>query len=501
MSLHMRQAVLTGSVLLGLGVIAHTETRVPQIWNDVALADWATPLASVKLRPAHYSSADYYAAPADNLRSYPVYRPDKEPPGYWEALEKKKPEPLVDLSEIRTKQDWIAAGARAFREIDNPFSRSDDPALIALARDPKTFENVPGLADGTVFEPRWVVTDHGVMLTNLECAGCHSRVTAERSMQYAGPLAAAPAGVGRMNLRNAFGLGLRAAQRSFRGEKPGAIMRRMFEVPWDPDTRLDRFLGLSPQEAVRTFTNPHGVIPRNNGSVFYGTRVPDLQVLRYSRYMDATGTHRLRGAEDVARYGALITSADSMDFGTHRFLSDEQRHVDYRYADEVLYAIGSYLLSLEPPKNPNPPPPDLVRRGKQIFAREQCATCHPAPGYTTGELTPVDGFETPFSHPNFSDVRDRSVGTDAGLALRTRKGTGFYKIPTLRGLWYRPRLLHDASIVTLEELFDAARLNPDYERKGWSPPGQTKGAIPGLEFLTKLTPQEKTALIAFLRSL
>jgi hypothetical protein len=203
----------------------------------------------------------------------------------------------------------------------------------------------------------------------------------------------------------------------------------------------------------------------------------------------------------VARYAALITGADPMDFGTHRMLTDEQRRVKHRYADEVLYAIGIYLLSLEPPKNPNPPPANLVKRGEQVFRREKCGACHPAPTYTTGELTPAQGFETPFDHPSFRDLRDRSVGTDPGLALRTRKGTGFYKIPSLRGLWYRPRLLHDASIVSLEELFDAARLSPDYERKGWSPPGVTKSAVPGLEFLTKLSPEDKTALIAFLRSL
>ena len=81
------------------------------------------------------------------------------------------------------------------------------------------------------------------------------------------------------------------------------------------------------------------------------------------------------------------------------------------------------------------------------------------------------------------------------------QGHRVYKIPSLRGLWDRPRLLHDASIVTLEELFDEARLSPDYERKGWSPPGVTKGPIPGLEFLTKLPAEDKRALIAFLRSL
>src|SRR5262245_21587189 len=66
-------------------------------------------------------------------------------------------------------------------------------------------------------------------------------------------------------------------------------------------------------------------------------------------------THRLRGPEDVARYAALINDADPMTFGTHRMLTDAQRKVKHRYADEVPYAIGVYLLSLEPPKNPNPP--------------------------------------------------------------------------------------------------------------------------------------------------
>ena len=360
MSWH-RQWMLPGLLfILTLSAIAKTETRVPKIWDDEALADWATPLATLKLRPGHYTAAEYYAVPADNLRTYPMYPPDKEPPGYWEALQKKKPEPLVDLSKIRTKQDWIAAGARAFRELDNPLSRSDDPVLIARARDPQTFATVAGLADGTVFQPRWVVTDRGLMLTNLECASCHRKVNVDRTIEYGGPLAALPEGIGPIGAAGAFRLGPLVAQRSFAGDDTGAILRRMFDVPWDPDARLQRFFTVTRQEAAGLFANSHGVIPRVNGSPLYGTRVPDLHLLRYSRYLDATGTHRLRGPEDVARYAALITGADPMDFGTHRMLTDEQRRVKYRHADEVLYAIGVYLLSLEPPKNPNPPPADLV---------------------------------------------------------------------------------------------------------------------------------------------
>jgi hypothetical protein len=184
-----------------------------------------------------------------------------------------------------------------------------------------------------------------------------------------------PEGIGPIGADNAFRLGSVAARRSFGGDSSGMILRRMFDVPWDRDVRLQPFFTLAPQEAFRLILNPHGVIPRVNGSPLYGTRVPDLHLRRYSRYIDATATHRLRGAEDVARYAALITGADPMEFGTHRMLTDEQRREKYRHGDEVLYAIGVYLLSLEPPKNPNPPPANLASRGEQVFRREKCGAC------------------------------------------------------------------------------------------------------------------------------
>ena len=164
------------------------------MWDDVALADWAAPIAALHVRPGHYKPADYYAVPAENLRTYPVYLPDKEPPGYWESLKKKKPELLVDASKIRTKDDWIEAGARAFRELDNPFSRTDDPALIAAIRDPRTFDGIGGLADGTVLDQRWVVTERGVMLTNWECSNCHARMGTGKRVEYGLPLASRPPG-------------------------------------------------------------------------------------------------------------------------------------------------------------------------------------------------------------------------------------------------------------------------------------------------------------------
>jgi len=509
----LRLVVVLSGFVACRNLLAQAPLEAPRIWDDAALADWATPVAALNVRPAHYSSREYYSVPADNLRTYPVYAPDNEPPGYWDDLQKKKPEPLVDASKIRTAQDWIAAGERAFSELDSFWTRTNDPALIAQARNPRNFEGVLKRPDGSVGESRWVVTSQGVMLSRRECGNCHHLGTgADGNPEVVGgpPIGARPAGVVRLEVA---GLGepatlSRSIPRLFVGDTVPKAMWRMFTVPWALDERVERLQGMDaqqlPAQQIQRLTQigaAPGVFPRANGSPYYAAKIPDLRVLRYSRYIDATGTHRLRGPEDVGRYAALITGADRMEFGSHRILADEQRRVQFRYADEVLYAIGMYLTTLEPPKNPAPPPSDIVARGEQIFRREKCDACHPAPTYTTGQLTPALNFKVPSNHPNGRDVRDRSVGTDPGLALRTRKGTGFYKIPSLRGLWYRPRLLHDGSIVSLEELFDAARLDSEYERKGWSPPGVTNGSISGLEFLTQLKAEEKRALIAFLRSL
>jgi hypothetical protein len=54
--------------------------------------------------------------------------------------------------------------------------------------------------------------------------------------------------------------------------------------------------------------------------------------------------------------------------------------------------------------------------------------------------------------------------------MKTRKGTGLYKIRPLRGVWNRPALLHDGSAASLEEMFDPDRLKPDHVPGGWKGP-------------------------------
>jgi hypothetical protein len=491
--------------LCGSSHVTYGATQTtPRIWDDVRLADWATPIAALNVRPGHFTSEEYYRVQADNFRTYPVYPPDREPPGYWEWLQKQKPEPLVDVTEIRSSEDWILAGERAFRELDIVTARTNDPAIIARTRDPKSFEAAFLLPDGSVSDPRWVVTDQGLMLTTSDCASCHVRVESDATLAFAGPLGPWPLDlpVPRPPGFPVTEFFARTFSRLFLEEPFGTAFWRTVAAPWAPDDRVEALRDMkTPSDLGPLFGVNTGTVPRTNGSPFHGAKVPDLHVLRFSRYLDATGTHRLRDAEDVARYAALVTAADPLEFGEHRMLTTEQRRVAYRYADEVLYAIGVYLMSLEPPRNPDPAPQPLLDSGAQIFNTQGCDGCHAPPNYTNGKLTPATGFAVALEHPNGEDVMDASVGTDPGLALQTRKGTGFYKVPSLRGLWYRPFLLHDGSVASLDEMFDARRLSPDHVPGGWKGPGVTARAIPGHPYGLNLTAGDKEALLAFLRSL
>ena len=98
-------------------------------------------------------------------------------------------------------------------------------------------------------------------------------------------------------------------------------------------------------------------------------------------------------------------------------------------------------------------------------------------------------------------MRER-VGTDPALTLTTRRGTGFYKVPSLQGVWYRGPFEHNGSVATLEDWFDPKRLDDNYVPTGWKGPAGTKTrAVKGHEFGLDLSRDERDALIAFLKTL
>ena len=201
-----------------------------------------------------------------------------------------------------------------------------------------------------------------------------------------------------------------------------------------------------------------------------------------------------QGADLLASYAGFIPA------DVPRFTERPAPDTRLRYSDEQLYALTRYVYSLQPP--PNPSAFDaLAERGQQIFEREDCAMCHTPPLYTNNKLTPAEGFQIPLQHPKTYDILRMSVGTDSTLALRTRRGTGYYKVPSLKGLWYRDMFPHDGSCATLEDWFDPARLRDDYVPTGFKGYGIKRRAVPGHEFGLHLSMEDKRALIAFLKTL
>ena len=116
-------------------------------------------------------------------------------------------------------------------------------------------------------------------------------------------------------------------------------------------------------------------------------------------------------------------------------------------------------------------------------------------------LTPVDGFTIPEAHYKKYPIFDVSIGTNPDYALKTRRGTGYYKVPSLKGLWYRSPYLHDGSLATLDDILDARRLRDDYVPTGFKRADVPTQAVRGHEFGMDLTAKDRQALVAYLKTL
>ncbi len=127
--------------------------------------------------------------------------------------------------------------------------------------------------------------------------------------------------------------------------------------------------------------------------------------------------------------------------------------------------------------------------------------CHTPPLYTNNHLTPVEGFTPPEDHLKKFHILPISVGTDPNLALKTRRGTGYYKVPSLKGVWYRGPFEHNGSVATLEDWFDPGRTRDDYAPTGFRGYGVKTRAVKGHAFGLALSGKDRKALIAFLKTL
>jgi hypothetical protein len=129
----------------------------------------------------------------------------------------------------------------------------------------------------------------------------------------------------------------------------------------------------------------------------------------------------------------------------------------------------------------------VAATGKEIFSREGCAGCHTPPLYTNNKLTLAESFTPPPGGEKKYDILPISVGTDPNWALKTRRGTGYYKVPSLRGVWYRTMFGHSGWCAALEDWFDPS--HDDYVLTGFKPYGSETYAVKGHPFGAAFQPK------------
>ena len=496
---------LFAAIVVGRGSLQHPESdwspAIPRTWDDEAVHSLEIPLASPGASPKHISSDYYYRMPVRPVyRSYPVYHPGKEPAGYFESLKGRDPEIVFDASKLKTKLDWIKAGETVF---DAPIEFDSSGTLFSEIRGSAWYgkNRVPVTRDGVLPFIRYVIREKGkVELGLLSCAMCHSRVMPDGTVIKGAQ--------GNFPDDRAFGYETRveASQAKDKDEvlrKLRSFMRKSYAAPWlpdDPNARPDR---MTLEEIVAVLEAiPQGVCARQGASAFYPARIPDLIGVKDRRYLDASGLVRHRTIGDVMRYAALNQGADLLSaysgFRPRGELPDPSKQS--RYSDEQLYALALFVYSLEPPPNPNAADA-LAAQGQRVFEREGCAFCHTPPLYTNNKLTPADGFTVPGDHLERYDILRMSVHTDPVSTLQTRRGTGYYKVPSLKGVWYRGPFEHNGSVDTLEDWFDPRRLSEDYVPTGLRGAGVTCRAVKGHPFGLDLSLEDRRALIGFLKTL
>lgn len=64
--------------------------------------------------PSRFRQPTYGIPVRPVYKSYAVYHPSKEPPGYIDWLERQEPQVVFDAAKLQTPADWIAAGELVF---------------------------------------------------------------------------------------------------------------------------------------------------------------------------------------------------------------------------------------------------------------------------------------------------------------------------------------------------------------------------------------------------
>lgn len=156
------------------------------------------------------------------------------------------------------------------------------------------------------------------------------------------------------------------------------------------------------------------------------TVITDLRPIRWQRRYHRAATLRASPAGLAVRIETLIITNNGESI-------QPPRH--------VAAGLAMFLLSLgsRTPRSEIAP----QSAGAAVFDRT-CARCH------TGEGAAGDS------------VALEEIGTDPQVGLSSERGTGGYRVPSLRGVGLRKPLLNDGAAPDLPALFDPARTTPGH---------------------------------------
>jgi hypothetical protein len=198
-------------------------------------------------------------------------------------------------------------------------------------------------------------------------------------------------------------------------------------------------------------TTPEGALPE---------RISDLRPLRFLSHLQYDATVRQLDVVSLAiRIETLIITAHGQAIRPPRIIA---------------LALARYLWTLA---DAVPPAAEPAPAGATLFATT-CGGCHQGSTMTGPPRSLAE------------------VGTDPTLGLSPDRGTGTYRVPSLRGVAARPTLLHDGTVPDVETLLDPTRLTEGFQGGARGP-----GAVVGHQFGLALSESDRATLVSYLRSL